>query len=159
MERRHFELDRGYLNLDEHALYFTRSGNWQDALGTPELCRGFSPRRTLHVLFGFLLIGARAFFELLHLPTRGPEGLLLTAGLAGLGVLVLYHTFRHDLAPSYRIPRRKLLSANTTEQGTTLQFLDGTMQERNVTVKLPSAALEIIATWLEQDHIGRTAGA
>lgn len=156
MERRYFELDRGYLNIDEHALYFTRSGNWQDALGTPELSNGFAPRRTLHALFGFLLIGARAFFELLHLPTRGPQGLLLTAGLAGLGVLVLFHTFRHDLAPSYRIPRSKLLAVTTTEQGTTLRFLDGAMKERNVTVKLPPAALEIMATWLEHGHVGRS---
>lgn len=68
MERRHFELDRGYLNLDEHALYFTRSGNWQDALGTPELCRGFSPRRMVHALFGLGGLGHLAGTEV-----RRPE--------------------------------------------------------------------------------------
>ncbi len=83
---------------------------------------------------------------------------MLTAGLAGLGVLVLFHTFRHDLAPSYRIPRSKLLAVTSTERGTTLRFLDGAMKERNVTVKLPPAALEIMATWLEHDHAGRSAG-
>lgn len=147
MERRHFELDRGYLNIDKDALFFTRSGNWQEALATPELRGGFSPRRSLHILFGMGLIGARAFFELLHLPTDGPRGLLLTAGLAGLGVLVLYREVRHDLAPSYRIPRSKLLSAGTTERGTTLRFLDGTLKERTTTVKLPPAALDVLATW------------
>ena len=151
MERHHFELDRGYLNIDADALYFTRSGNWQEALATPEKSGGLSPRRTLSTLFGMGLIGARAFFELLHLPTDGPKGLLLTAGLAGLGVLVLYREVRHDLAPSYRIPRSKLLSAGTTERGTTLRFLDGTMKERTVTVKLPPGALDVLATWLKPE--------
>jgi hypothetical protein len=158
MERRYFELDRGYLNINEHALYFTRSGNWQDALATPELRGRFSPRRTIHLLFGGLLTGARALFEVLHLPTHGPEGLLLTAGLAGLGVLVLLRGFRHDLAPIYHIPSSKLLAVSTTERDTTLRFLDGAMKERKMTVKLPPEALEIMATWLEHGRADRTAG-
>jgi hypothetical protein len=110
------------------------------------------------VLFGALLIGARALFELLHLPTRGPEGLLLTAGLACLGVLVWFRAFRHDLAPSFRIPRSKLLSAHTTEQGTTLQFLDGGMKERTMTVKLPPAAQEALGAWGEEKLSERATG-
>jgi len=144
MERRHFELERGYLNIDGEALYFTRSGNWQEALGTKELSGSHTPRRTLHVIFGFLLIGARAFFDLLDLPSRGPEGLLLTAGLAGLGVLVLYHTLRHDLAPAYRIPWSKLSSAASEGQGTVLRWQDGDGKDRTRLVRLPTDAVEMI---------------
>lgn len=35
MLRRHFELERGYLNIDAHGLAFTRSGNWQHAREAP----------------------------------------------------------------------------------------------------------------------------
>lgn len=148
MQRRHFELERGYLNIDGEALYFTRSGNWQEALGTKELSGSHTPRRTLHVLFGFLLIGARAFFDLLHLPSQGPEGLLLTAGLAGLGVLVLYHTLRHDLATTFRIPFSKLRNVQSDGRNVTFTFLDGDWKERSRTVALPTAAIEHLqATW------------
>ncbi|MFN6115998.1 MAG: hypothetical protein ACK46G_15370 [Flavobacteriales bacterium] len=148
MQRRHFELERGYLNIDGEALYFTRSGNWQEALGTKELSGSHTPRRTLHVLFGFLLIGARAFFDLLHLPSQGPEGLLLTAGLAGLGVLVLYHTLRHDLATTFRIPFSKLRNVQSDGRNVTFTFVDGDWKERSRTVALPADAIEHLeATW------------
>ncbi len=146
MERRHFELDRGYLNIDDEALYFTRSGNWQEALGTKEQSGRLSPRRTIHSLFGSLLIFSRAFFELLHLPTRGPEGFLLSFGLAGLGLLVLYHALRHDLAPTFRIPWSKLISIEQTDRLTELRWQDGDGKERTRRARVPPEALDLIRT-------------
>ncbi|MBL7980806.1 MAG: hypothetical protein JNL52_03255 [Flavobacteriales bacterium] len=148
MDRRHFELDRGYLNVDEDALYFTRSGNWQEALGTKEHSGRFSPRRAINSLFGILLVFSRAFFDVLHMPTRGPEGFLLSFGLAGLGLLVLYHALRHDLAPNFRIPWSKLISIEQTEKTAALRWLDGDGRERERTMRMPAEAFGIVHAML-----------
>jgi len=36
MDRQHFKLAQGYLNIDAEALTFTRSGNWQEAENAKE---------------------------------------------------------------------------------------------------------------------------
>lgn len=151
MERRHFELDRGYLNIDDEALYFTRSGNWQEAKGTKELTARSRPRKTLHQLFGVALIVIVGAFNLMRSDGHRAENLLLSLSTAGLGMLVLYRSLRHDLATAYRIPFSKLRGVETDERNVTILFVDGDWKERAMTVKLPPAALDALANWPKRE--------
>ena len=144
MQRRHFELERGYLNIDDEALYFTRSGNWQEAKATQELTAKARPGKTLHQLFGVALMLVAGAFNLLRSDDHGPVNLLFSIGVAGLGMRVLYHALRHDLAPNFRIPWSKLVSATSEGQGTLLRWQDGDGKDRTRRIRLPRDAEELI---------------
>lgn len=143
MERRHFELERGHLNIDADGLYLSPSGNWQEALAAPERTVRARSRRTVYGLFGLLLLLSRALLEVLNVRTEQANGLVLAFGLAGVGMLVAMHRFRHDLAPSYRIPFAKVRSLEATSGRLTVHFVNGDQREDKVVIEAPPAALEL----------------
>ena len=143
MERRHFELERGYLNIDADGLYLSPSGNLQEARAMPERSRTNRTRRTAYGLFGLLLIGTRALLEVLHVDTARANGLVLALGLAGAGVLVLAHRFRHDLAPAFRIPFAKVRALEAEGDRLTVHFVNGDDREDRHTLVAPAEAIAL----------------
>ncbi|MBL8002516.1 MAG: hypothetical protein JNL05_11185 [Flavobacteriales bacterium] len=143
MERRHFELERGYLNIDADGLYLTRSGNWQEALSAPERTVRRKASRGLYLLFGAVLIGIRALFELSHLGPATANKVMFGLGLAGAGLLFTLQRFRHDLAPTYRIPFSKVRSLEGGEGRITVHLINGDHREEQVVIEAPPAAVDL----------------
>jgi len=109
MERRHFELEQGYLNLNVEALMFTRSGNWQDAARTRERKAGAAPGRLARNTVGImLLLLGGGFFAGGKLRGSDPFPLFGPV-LLGLGICSFFGKVQHDFAPSFRIPFSKVL--------------------------------------------------
>ena len=143
MEPRHFELERGYLNIDSEGLYLSPSGNWQEARATPERSRRNRTRRTAFVLFGLLLIGSRALLEFIHMDGMHANSLALGLGIAGAGLLVLVHRFRHDLAPAFRIPFAKVRVLEAVGDRLTLHFVNADGREDRYTLVAPPEAIAL----------------
>ncbi len=152
MERRHFQLDEGYLNIDDKGLYLAPSGNWQEALANPERTVKGRIKRSVYGLFGLVLIMTRGALEFAHVSTNMANGLVLSIGLAGAGVLLLLHRFRHDLAPAYRIPFAKVRSLDVNEGCITVHFVNGDHREDRVNLKVPDQALMMIQEGLERSR-------
>lgn len=140
MERRFFELEQGYLNVNDQALYFTRSGNWQNALASPERTDTQAPGRTFRFFFGLALMAWGATFEIFQFLRSGPANFTLMAGLLGLGLFAIYRSLRHDLVTDHHIPLRKVLGVDYEGKRITLRYLDGTEKVRSHTFAAPDEA-------------------
>ena len=146
MERKHFELAQGYLNIDHEALMFTRSGNWQDAAGTKERSNGDTPGKLARNAVGIalVLVGGSVFAlgKLRDLDAFPLFGI----ALLGLGIYSFYGKARHDFAPSFRIPLSKVLDMEIVNERLQIRFLDGAHRERMHTPIVPPAAGEFALT-------------
>lgn len=140
MLRRHFELERGYLNIDEHGLAFTRSGNWQHAREAPERMRRQRPRRDVHQLAGYALMLLGGLFSGLMKAGRSEVTITLAVGLIGLGAFKLYQALRHDLAEKFRIPFSRIHELIDADGRLTIRFMNGDLAEDEHAVSAPPEA-------------------
>lgn len=126
MHRQHFELERGYLNIDHDALVFTRSGNWQEAVKARERSSKLDLARPLRLVSGICLIVIGGLFlsmgELRHLFDGG--SFVLAIGVGGLGVYKMYQLLGDEMGGSYRIPFNKLLRMTERQGLLEIEFLD-----------------------------------
>lgn len=144
MERRYFELERGYLNIDENGLAFTRSGNWQHATEAPERSKLQRPRRQVSQVIGSLLILVGGILSGLFESQHAEVSIPLAVGLIGLGIYRFYRIFRHDMAPEFRIPFRNLRSVEAKEGRLTVFFVNGDLEEDRFSVTAPLAAISAV---------------
>jgi hypothetical protein len=151
MERHFFELEKGYLNVDEKGLYFTGSGNWQNALASPERTAAQAPRRTFRFFFGLALMAWGATFEIFQFLSSGPANFTLMAGLLGLGLFTMYRILRHDFVTDHHIPFHKVLGMEQDGDRTTLRYVDGDGKERVHRFRAPADALTLIRSQLAAD--------
>jgi hypothetical protein len=145
MERRLFELEQGYLNIDQQALYLTRSGNWERALSAPEWSSRNWPMRIFRYGIGMALLAGGVLINTLQLVDGSPVSIMLMLGLLGLGLLSMYHSMRHDLITDRKIPFNKVLAWEQVGTRWSIQYLDrdGHVQVRSL--RLPPEAIEYLA--------------
>ncbi len=147
MERRFFQLEEGYLNIDDEALYFTRSGNWQEALSAPERSRTQGPSHAGRRVIGVVLIVLGGMFLLFGRMSRAMDNgsMVLSLAISAFGVYSLYRAFRHDFSPVHRIPFSKILSVDgPSERVLSIRFLNGDGKEDQVALKLPVEAEALV---------------
>ncbi len=147
MERRYFQLPEGYVNIDDTALYFTRSGNWQDALAAPERSRQQGPAHAGRRVIGVVLILLGGSFLLFGRMSRALDNgsMMVALALSAFGAYSLYRALRHDLGPVFRIPFARIIAVDATPEGPlTIRFLNGDGKEDRVALKLPAEALPLI---------------
>lgn len=136
MERRHFKLGQGYLNIDAHALIFTRSGNWQEA----EEAKERSPKQNLvrfpRILIGGVLVLLGGLFLTLGKlgDAKSGGGIMLAVGLMGFGIYKMYQFLNDDFGPVYRIPFTKVEQLKLVEDHLEIDFLDATLRTQRVRV-------------------------
>ncbi len=156
MERRHFKLGRGYLNIDAHALIFTRSGNWREA----EEAKERSPKQKLgrlpRILFGGVLVLLGGLFlslGKLRDATSG-GGIMLAVGLMGFGIYKMYQFLNDDLGPVYRIPFTKVEQLKYPEDHLEIDFLDASFRTQRVRVPVTlEAGICALEAWqLSRDN-------
>jgi hypothetical protein len=150
MERRHFKLTLGYLNIDDAALSFSRSGNWKEVEGLKERSGYGGLSRTARVLIGIILVVlGGGFLDLIDLfRDSRADNVVFSLACGGLGLYSMFLKIADDMAPSYRIPFAKVLQL--TYHGDTLEvrFLDARFKEDRVQVQLaPEAAQFAEAQW------------
>ena len=151
MERRFFELEKGFLNIDGHGLYFTRSGNWQNALAAPEKTASQGSQRTFRTFIGWALMAFGVLFDLLQMSRSRPVTIALMLGFIGLGLYALYQNLRHDLVSDLCIPFRKVLGMEQDGDRTLLHYVDGDGKERVHRFRAPAEALTLIRSQLAAD--------
>lgn len=147
MERRHFQLPEGYLNIDDEALYFTRSGNWQEALSAPERSRTQGPAHAGRRVIGVVLIVLGGMFLLFGRMSRALDNgsMVVALAISAFGVYSLYRALRHDFSPVHRIPFSKILSVDGPSEGAfIIRFVNGEGKEDQVVLKLPVEAVPVV---------------
>lgn len=155
MERSYFQLDQGYLNVDEHTLYFTRSGNWQEALAAGERTTKPGPTHTGRLVIGIviMLIGG-SFLLFGHISHASDAGSTLVAlALTAFGIYSLYRALRHDFGPVFRIPFAKITAIEgPADASLTIRFVNGDAKEDQVSFKAPIDAVPIILEGLARSR-------
>ncbi len=136
MERQHFKLAQGYLNIDEHAVIFTRSGNWQEAEGAKERSPKQRAGQLPRILMGAaLVIGGGLFFSLGKLRSATSGGsIVLALGLIGLGIYKMHQLLNDDFGPVFRIPFAKVEQLKFADDRLEIDFLDATFKSRHLSV-------------------------
>lgn len=148
MERQHFQLEQGFLNVDEQGIYLSRSGNWQEAREAPEWSSKGTAAMVIRRTVGWSLILAGVTTEVLQLLASTSTSLLLMIGLTGLGLLSLYGTMRHDLARAFRVPFDKFIGMERDGEHTILRFLDRELKDRTRSIRTPQAAHDLmLSNW------------
>jgi hypothetical protein len=146
MERRHFKLEKGYLNVDTEAITFTRSGNWAEAAAAPERSARVSVGHAVRMILGIaLVITGMAFYAMKGLNSGGEIAFLVATAGAGFGLYKFGNALRDDFARAFRIPYAKVRSMYLDDDGLVIAFIDGRWKEDEVKVHLPEAD----ATWIQ----------
>ncbi|MCC7502766.1 MAG: hypothetical protein IT229_09570 [Flavobacteriales bacterium] len=147
MERRYFQLEQGYLNVDKHALYFTRSGNWQEALEARERSAKQGPAHAGRLVIGIVIILIGGLFMLFgHMSHMSDTGSTLVAlALSAFGVFSLYRALRHDFGPVLRIPFNKVIAIEgPADERLTVRFMNGDAKEDQISFKAPIEAVPFV---------------
>ncbi len=150
MERQHFKLAQGYLNIDAGALIFTRSGNWQEAEGAKERSPKQRALQLPRILVGtVLVIVGGLFFTLGKLSSATSGGsIVLAIGLIGLGIYKMYQLLNDDFGPVYRIPFAKVEHLKFVDDHLEIHFLDATLLPRQMSVLVTvDAGIYAVETW------------
>ena len=137
MDRQHFKLTQGYLNIDATALVFTRSGNWQEAEGAQERTAADKPGRALRLLTGTVLVLAGGVFLSLgkFRDAGGGGSIALALGLMGLGLFRMYGRLRDDFGPVFRVPFAKVTRLEYADDHLVIDFLNGAFKEDRVRIR------------------------
>ncbi|MBL0035488.1 MAG: hypothetical protein IPP26_06905 [Flavobacteriales bacterium] len=147
MERRYFQLEQGYLNVDEQGLYFTRSGNWQEALAARERSMKQGPAHAGRLVIGIVIILIGGLFLLFgHMSDASDTGSTLVAlALSAFGVFSLYRALRHDFGPVFRVPFSKIIALEgPADERLTIRFVNGDAKEDQVSFKVPIEAVPFV---------------
>jgi len=150
MERQHFKLEQGYLNIDAEALIFTRSGNWQEANDAKERTAKAVPRRMFRLVFGAALVVVGGLFLSLGemRSTLNGASIVLAMGLGGLGLFKMYGLLRDDFGRSFRVPFAKVTRLSYVDDHLNIAFLNGAFKEDRLRVKATvDAGLFAEAAW------------
>ncbi|MBL7940517.1 MAG: hypothetical protein JNL43_14245 [Flavobacteriales bacterium] len=136
MERRHFKLAQGYLNIDADALIFTRSGNWQEAEAAQERSTVQQASQLPRILTGVILVVVGGlFFGLGKLRSAtGGGSIVLALGLAGLGIFKMYQLLNDDFGPVFRIPFAKVQQLKFSDDHLVIDFLDASFKPQHLSV-------------------------
>ena len=140
MDRRHFQLDQGYLNIDTESLVFNRSGNWQEAARVGERSAKFSVGSSIHILIGAALILVGGLF--LTMGKGSGSYPVLAFGIMGYGVYKFYVLLRHDLAPVFRIPFKKVVRIDFEGGTLSIGYLNAEDKLMDQAFKVPVEAGE-----------------
>jgi len=138
MDRQHFKLAQGYLNIDAEALTFTRSGNWQEAENAKERSKVEKSGQVFRVVMGALLVVAGGLFLSMGSlrSAAGAGSILLVLGVMGLGFFHMYNTLRDDFGPVFRIPFAKVTSLNYAGDHLEVHFLNAAFKQDQVRIKM-----------------------
>lgn len=151
MERRHFELEQGYLHVDDECLSFTRSGNWQEVANSLEQGEGSSPRTGRLLVGGLLVVLGGGGLALMKAASTGAS--ILTLGIVGLGIIRMYTALQHDFAPSFRIPFNKIVQLEYEEGNLRIVFLNAAHKQLDLQKRVPAVAAQFA---LDQFHASRS---
>jgi|SRR5436190_23170549 len=150
MQRQHFKLARGYLNIDAEALIFTRSGNWQEAESARERTHAKRAGGAFRWVTGAVLVVVGGLFLSmgeLHSVT-GDGSIVLAFGLMGLALFHMYNRLRDDFGPVFRIPFAKVTSLAYTDDHLEVNFLNEVFKEDRIRVRMTvDAGLSAETAW------------
>lgn len=155
MQRRYFQLEAGYLNVDEQALYFTRSGNWQEALAARERSAKQGPAHAGRLVIGIVIILIGGLFLLFgHMSGASDAASTLVAlALSAFGVFSLYRALRHDFGPVFRVPFSKVIAIEgPTDERLTVRFMNSDAKEDEVSFKAPLEAVPFVLEGLARSR-------
>ncbi len=136
MEKYFFKYTLGYINIDEHHLYLTKTGNWSEIYHLKENCRTktkkhFEKFEISKSYYYFILI-ISAF--LLIITER--KNTLVNFLVVGFNVLFIFlKYFNHESIPNFKIPIPKILKYNRIENDIELFFINEINQDDYVLLK------------------------
>ena len=121
-----FKYASGYINVDEHNLYLTNSGNWQEALGLNEKSSATIKQNSRRLGWNNIFINgvlvASAVIVLFMI-----ENQILSIGLVVGMAIALYKvntTFGQESGKRYKIPLSKIVGVDKFEDGLKIEFLN-----------------------------------
>ena len=148
MERRHFRLPVGYLNVDEAGLAFTRSGNWEHARKATVWRAPVLPGKVARILSGLLLLGFFGVFLLARKDWARPSTLLLNLGLLAGALFFRYLRIADGFRTDHLIPW-SWISETTWSQGRlSITIVPPKGRERVLSYDAPVEAWEHIREWM-----------
>lgn len=120
-----FPYKYGYVNIDEENVYFTSSGNWQDALALKQLAPIEPKKNTFNQAKPIILVLVYGLFSLTAASnfSGSTPAQVIAFGLAVLSTYFLYRKFRRDTGPQFRIPLEGIEKIEFQDDSATVSFI------------------------------------
>ncbi len=136
--KNHFKHATGYLNIDDSAVYFTISGNWEETKKLNEKTNGIPVKQVFKnmviVLIVSVLLGALLVYAFLKVDAGG----IAVVGLISVPFTVykILTYFQADLALKFYIPLKKIIQYRFSEGNTqlTIRFYNQEGKEEEIEV-------------------------
>lgn len=135
-----FKYNKGYVNVNEHGIYLTSTGNWSETARltekTPESHRRESIRRFR--IYAFFFLAAAGVITMFVRKLWAYPLTYVALPALPFAAYKLYHYLKGDLGIRFMIPRSKVTRVEKVGKNLRIQFINGTGAPDTIT--LPGAA-------------------
>ncbi len=120
-----FEYEYGYVNIDEHYIYFSNSGNWADLTNLDEFSSQSKLKnpKGISVIIILPILCIIVFFAILKNLTSGGISLTLIIG-APLFIFFIYKYMKSEIGHQYKIKKTKVSKIEFEENNCIIHFYD-----------------------------------
>ncbi|MCT4580038.1 MAG: hypothetical protein N4A35_01360 [Flavobacteriales bacterium] len=120
-----FEYEYGYVNIDTHYLYLTRSGNWSETTKLKELSTHKKSKniKGLSVIVILPIIGFLLFGGILYQLNSNRISLTLLIG-SSLLLFFLYQYMKSEIGDRYKINLTKIVEIQFEDKNCRIHFYD-----------------------------------
>lgn len=151
MERRVIKLPTGYLNVDEGAITFTRSGNWGEAASVKERTAAITIGTTVRVVLGALLLALVFLAGVVKADARGSgdSTAIFALVLACVTTWIFFRKLKDGFLSSFRIPLSKVRTVRYERNEVVVEFVNAAWKDDVARARVSAEEFTFIRTVLK----------
>lgn len=148
-----FKYEFGYVNIDDHCIYFTNSGNWSETRDMSEKSNETDAKadsKKSSVLIFFIAVSALFCYLIFRNLEIGRMSITLIL-LVTIGSYSLYNYLKSDIGSKFKIPLEKISLIEVHNDTFIIHFTDGVSKDTTYKVtKFEEKGIKIIAALIEK---------
>lgn len=146
MERRVIKLPTGYLNVDEGAITFTRSGNWGEAANVKERTAAITIGTAVRVILGALLLALVFLAGVVRAERRGSGNstAIFALVLAFVATWIFFQKLKDGFLSSFKIPLAKVKALRYEKNEAVIEFVNARWKDDTARAEISEADFALI---------------
>ncbi|WP_298143858.1 hypothetical protein [Flavobacterium sp.] len=148
-----FKYEFGYINIDDHCIYLTNSGNWSETRDMSEKSKKTDAKadsKKSSVLIFFIAVSALFCYLIFRNLEIGRMSITLIL-LVTIGSYSIYNYLKSDIGSKFKIPLDKIALIEVNNDTFVIHFTDGESKDSTYKVsKIEKKGEKIIAELIEK---------